>query len=628
MFSQRRLWTSSSLARCLFIACGLTLLVSSLVIFRYPPESLQRIVPTYTPSGHEPESKTSDYDNIASNANASASHPIDDLIADARRVQESLLHRQSRDVATAAARYREKRGRHPPPGFDRWMEYALKHNAVVVEEFFDRIYHDVTPFWALDPKTTAIRAASWHHVVRVRNGKAEGVGNTEGRVPWLHLWTELVKEVAQWLPDVDMPINYMDESRLLVPWEDINSYVAKEQQARTVVPPLNVVSKFTGLGAVDAARQGDGGKPYDPVWVTSGSPNYWDLARVTCSPDSPGRNVPALDDFSLPPAFPYDWKPAYSYEGYVKNFTASADPCTQPHLRAMHGTFVEPVSMSSASELIPLFGGCKLPMNNEIIIPGAMYITDDVMYSGGTYHGPPWSQKKDGIVWRGAGSGGRHKEENWMHFQRQRLIEALNGTTISNVERNGARSLMYEMAPLQRYDYPRRREGKVGKFLSEFANAGFTDLLCFPRENCSYLDKHFGIAPIVEMKEQYAYKFIPDADGNSFSARYRGLLLSTSLPLKATIYAEWHDDRLRPWLHFVPLDNTFQDIHAVLDYFTRDTKGDAAAKMIAETGKIWTEKVHRREDMLLYTWRVLLEFARVCDVNRDRLGYVEDLAGA
>src|SRR6188768_1704992 len=101
--------------------------------------------------------------------------------------------------------------RHPPPGFDKWMEYAIKHNAVVVEEFFDRIYHDIAPFWALDAKTTAMRAASWHHVVRVRNGKAEGVGNTEGRVAWLELWTNLVKEAAEWLPDVDMPINYMDE---------------------------------------------------------------------------------------------------------------------------------------------------------------------------------------------------------------------------------------------------------------------------------------------------------------------------------------------------------------------------------------------------------------------------------
>jgi hypothetical protein len=38
--------------------------------------------------------------------------------------------------------------------------------------------------------------------------------------------------------------------------------------------------------------------------------------------------------------------------------------------------------------------------------------------------------------------------------------------------------------------------------------------------------------------------------------------------------------------------------------------------------------VLRREDMLLYVWRLLLEFARVCDENRARLGYVDDLLSA
>ncbi|RYC57957.1 hypothetical protein CHU98_g8259 [Xylaria longipes] len=127
------------------------------------------------------------------------------------------------------------------------------------------------------------------------------------------------------------------------------------------------------------------------------------------------------------------------------------------------------------------------------------------------------------------------------------------------------------------------------------------------------------------MREQYANKFMPDVDGNSFSARFRGFLLSTSLPVKATIYAEWHDDRIVPWLHFVPMDNTFQDLYAILDYFTRDANGDRAANFIAEEGRAWSNKVLRREDMLLYVWRLLLEFARVCDEKRDQLGYVDDL---
>ena len=118
----------------------------------------------------------------------------------------------------------------------------------------------------------------------------------------------------------------------------------------------------------------------------------------------------------------------------------------------MHGTFAEPLTRSTSQELIPLFGGCKLPVNNEILIPGAMYLTDDPFYSGGETHGPPWRQKIDGVVWRGVASGGRNKKENWSHFQRHRLIEMLNGTTVSGMEENSSRAMTFEMPPLEKYD--------------------------------------------------------------------------------------------------------------------------------------------------------------------------------
>lgn len=145
------------------------------------------------------------------------------------------------------------------------------------------------------------------------------------------------------------------------------------------------------------------------------------------------------------------------------------------------------------------------------------------------------------------------------------------------------------------------------------------------------------------MTTQFEFKILPDIDGNSFSGRYLSFLRSTSLPLKATIYSEWHDDRLIPWLHFVPMDNTFADIYGILAYFlgtgaakeasdgTEDTMmaaRDGAAEKIALRGKEWAEKTLRREDMQVYILRLLLEYARLCDDNRDRLGYVGDVKPA
>ncbi|KAH8680597.1 capsule associated protein [Xylariales sp. PMI_506] len=550
-------------------------------------------------------------------------HPIEDLIAEFRELQGNILSQQSTNLASAAERYRERRGRHPPPGFDAWFAYASEHDAIIVESYFDRIYHDLAPFWALDPHVTARRAATWHHVVQVRNGNATGVGNTEGRVPWLSLWTSLVEEAAPHLPDVDMPINYMDESRLLVPWEEIDGYVTKEQSKRVVVPKAKVVSKYTGLAAMDATFNNDT-VAYDPKWERA---DYWDLSRAACSPTTPSRDVAPLGNFEQFPTFSPNYNPDFAYQGYIHNYTAASDPCLQPHLRGMHGTFVEPVSMSTTKELIPLFGGCKIPGNNDILIPGAMYLTDDAFYSGGETHGPPWKDKINGAVWRGVASGGRNKKENWSHFQRHRLVEMLNGTTVSLAEQNVSRAPTFELPPEDKYDFPRRREGTIGEWMEGFGNAGFVNLLCFPTDsNCEYILPWFREVQGIPMSEQYKYKFMPDVDGNSFSARFRGFMLSTSLPLKATIYAEWHDDRLLPWQHFVPMDNTFQDLYAILDFFTRDKKGDDAARYIAQKGQEWAAKVLRREDMLLYVWRLLLEFARVCDERREVLGFVDDLS--
>jgi len=66
----------------------------------------------------------------------------------------------------------------------------------------------------------------------------------------------------------------------------------------------------------------------------------------------------------------------------------------------------------------------------------------------------------------------------------------------------------------------------------------------------------------------------------------------------------------------------------VLDFFmgyNGQGRHDEAAELIASEGQDWAEKVLRREDMVLYTWRLLLEWARICDDKRDLLGWVDDL---
>ena len=52
---------------------------------------------------------------------------------------------------------------------------------------------------------------------------------------------------------------------------------------------------------------------------------------------------------------------------------------------------------------------------------------------------------------------------------------------------------------------------------------------------------------------------------------------------------------------------------------------DGVARHIALAGHEWTRKALRPEDMSLYMFRLILEYARICDDNREQLGWVEDL---
>ncbi|KAK8133894.1 hypothetical protein PG984_005906 [Apiospora sp. TS-2023a] len=560
------------------------------------------------------------------------SHPILDLIREGHEKLARLQAARSNTIEEAAGRYRERRGRHPPPGFEDWFKAAQKRDAIVVEEFFDRIYHDINPLWGLDQRELRRRAHTQPEMIRIRNGKVTLISEDPERGNnWMQIWTKLVKEIGH-LPDLDMAINVMDETRVLVPWEIINEYMDKERRTRDLFSFSEAVSTYTGYADIDSHPE-----TYDPHWVGGEAHKYWDHVRATCPPDSDSRNVPSMPSFnsSIKDIYPTAPVEAYTYKGFIHNFTASQDACVQPHLRGLHATFVESISMSTTHELLPIFGGSKLPQNNDILIPGAVYLANDKRYSGGRGIGGPWEDKMKGFVWRGIASGGRNKVDNWWHFQRHRWVQMMNGTTLQKVlAADEAAAPTFTLLPPRVYNISARRNGFMASWLATHADVGVVDIMCSPGEfdsknkrmrTCSYSSPFLDVVKKKEMKEQYAYKYLPDIDGNSFSGRWRGFLRSTSCPLKATVYTEWHDDRLIPWVHFVPFDNTFMDIYAIMEFFLEGH--DVEGRRIAEESSRWASQVLRRDDMLLYVWRLLLEYARVVDPQRNRLAFVGGLVG-
>jgi hypothetical protein len=170
-------------------------------------------------------------------------HPIDTLIKSAESTFKDLLKKESHDLPSAAAEYRKRRGRHPPPGFDDWFKFAQENGAIMVEDFFDQIYHDLGPFWGLPPSTMRKESWDFEMTINVRNHNASAGSDWF----WTQIWLNLTQTIEHLLPDMDLALNAMDEPRIVVPWEQIDKYMETERKTRKMPKPKDVVSKFQTL---------------------------------------------------------------------------------------------------------------------------------------------------------------------------------------------------------------------------------------------------------------------------------------------------------------------------------------------------------------------------------------------
>jgi hypothetical protein len=122
--------------------------------------------------------------------------------------------------------------------------------------------------------------------------------------------------------------------------------------------------------------------------------------------------------------------------GYVSNYSLSTVICHQPDLCGLHRALLQPISTSFSQQLYPLFGGSKLTVNNEILLPAPMYWNDDEKFTGGPDPGIVWQDKHNAAVWRGTATGGRNTAMNWRHFHRHRFLAITNGTKYRTADKD------------------------------------------------------------------------------------------------------------------------------------------------------------------------------------------------
>jgi hypothetical protein len=145
--------------------------------------------------------------------------------------------------------------------------------------------------------------------------------------------------------------------------------------------------------------------------------------------------------------------------------------------------------------------------------------------------------------------------------------------------------------------------------------------------------EEFAFGDSVDFQDHWKYKFLFDLDGAGFSGRFLPFLESRSLVFRVAGFRQWFDERLVAWRHFVPVDGRLHGVWHLIAYFGGTGRGlrgdgnghDREGEKIAEEGRDWAARVLRKEDMEVYMFRLLLEWARIVDDRREELGFDLDL---
>ena len=103
-------------------------------------------------------------------------------------------------------------------------------------------------------------------------------------------------------------------------------------------------------------------------------------------------------------------------------------------------------------------------------------------------------------------------------------------------------------------------------------------------------------------------------------SNYR-LLKSRSAVIKQTIFKEWHDGHLVPWVHYIPLSMDADELPEMMRFLVQDHRGRALGERIARQSRSWANITLRKIDLRLAFLRLLLEYGRLMSDDRDTLYY-------
>jgi hypothetical protein len=577
---------------CLVAFAGL-----SVLYIRNPASIVEQKGPNPIPeSTKTPTSQPPVKDTNKQGAHIGSSHPIWELMKGAEKEHEKKLLGQSKTLEEAVTEYRRRYGIPPPPNFDKWYEFAKAKGVQLIDEY-DSIHHTLTPFWGLKPSTIRGRAKEalgypGNNLIGalIRNGSVKKIDGAWG--DWQKEATVgMMKEFIQHLPNMDLCFNVHDEPRVLVPYDDLSRLVATAKNMK--MPAANDTLKPRNSWSKSPADMSDGLR-FDDVKTTRfnvfAHQPTWTHSRVSCPPDSPARILedgPKDDNIT---------SYTVSELGFVSNQTAFSDICQSPSLSQTFGMFDRPNAYNIVHDLFPIFSQSKISSYSDIIYPSPWYWDGKVPYDENL--DMDWAKKADKFYWRGSTTGGFSRDGGWRRQHRQHVVQNVNAgdqakILINRGDPGGKEDWQVKEVP--RSDYKEI-------FDIYFSHVGQCD-----ETDCEAQKEFFDIKPPVEQQDAWQYKYLLDMDGNAFSGRFYAFLKSKSLVYKMAIFREWHEEWLKPWVHYIPLSLRGDEWVEVVRWFAGEALGKTEANRMALAGRDWANKVLRNEDFEVWFFRLLLE---------------------
>lgn len=218
-------------------------------------------------------------------------------------------------------------------------------------------------------------------------------------------------------------------------------------------------------------------------------------------------------------------------------------------------------------------------------------------------HDIDWDKKRNNLYWAGSTTGGFALDDQWRYYQRQRFVKLAQ-----NLEG-------------QQHYYLREKGGVVGRIKSSFLNSRlfdvtFTKIFQCKRKYCREQSAYFTVKSWTRT-EHFNHDSCSIWMGTALAVAITNYLLQNQFrSLKQTLFREWHDERLMPWVHYVPISQGMEEIPELVLYLTSTEAGQERAKEIGEQGREWFYEAFRDIYLSIYTYRLLLELARLQDPKR------------